>query len=292
MNTYSILVVDDQPEYIQTYAGYFFEEKVPYKIISALNGEMAIDIALGESPDVIIMDWQMPVMDGITAIKEFKKRDQLKDIPIIIATGIMLGSSELKKALEAGASDYISKPIDKIELLARVNSHIKLANYIKTIKSHKELIERERIDFAIHLGQVLKELCLKTEDILQFTFREHKSVMSKIELLKKQEIDEIETLEYITKLLSEISTNYNGYSTICQMYIQEEDFIQRLLQKHPGLLPNEIELCLWLRKNMDSKNIALLTFRSINTVKVARSKLRLKLNLPEEDNLFSYLIAL
>ena len=66
------------------------------------------------------MDWQMPVMDGIEATKQLKLNDTTKDIPVIISTGIMIDSSDLSAALIVGAVDYLRKPFDEIELIARV----------------------------------------------------------------------------------------------------------------------------------------------------------------------------
>lgn len=290
MITHTILAVDDQPEYLQTYAAYLFEEKVPYKIISALNGKMALELATAESPDVIIMDWQMPVMDGLTAVKELKKNKQLKDIPVIMASGIMLSSEDLKEALEAGASDYIRKPIDKVELLARVHSHIKISRYIKTLKDQKKTIETERTRRITHIKETLHELCKKTEEMIRFTFKEHKSIISELENLQKNTQNEKEILDNVTHALSEICDVYNNYNSVCQLHFQEDDYLRKLINKHPQLLPNEIELCLLLKRNLPSKEIAEMTYRSVNTIKVARSKLRTKLGLNGEDNLFNYLL--
>jgi DNA-binding response OmpR family regulator/DNA-binding CsgD family transcriptional regulator len=292
MINYTILAVDDQPEYLQTYAAYFFEEKVPYKIISALNGKMALELAAIEHPDVIIMDWQMPVMDGLCAVKEIKKDKNLKDIPIIMSSGIMLNSEDLKEALEAGASDYIRKPVDKTELLARVHSHIKMARYIKTLKDQKETIETERTQRVIHIKETLHELCDKTEEMIRFTFKEHKNIISDLENLKIKNQGEKEILDHITKVLADICNVYNNYHSVCQLHLNEEDYIKKLIKKHPQLLPGEIELCLLLKKNLPSKDIAALTYRSVNTIKVSRSKLRTKLGINADDNLFNYLLMI
>lgn len=292
MKIFTILAVDDQPEYLQTYAAYFFEENIPYKIISAVNGEMALELAATELPDVIIMDWQMPVMDGLTAVIELKKDEKLRDIPVIMASGIMLRSEDLKEALEAGASDFIRKPIDKIELLARVHSHINISKYIKQLKEQKNTIEKEREEHLTHVWDTIFELCSKTSEMIQYTFKEHENITKELNNLQKKNMDEKLVLQHISNILSEICDVYSKYNSVCHMHFNEDEYARRLLRKHPNLLPNEIELCLFLKKNLASKEIASITYRSVNTIKVARSKLRNKLKIEADDNLVNYLIKI
>lgn len=289
MNIHTILAVDDQPEYLQTYAAYFFEEEVPYKVISALNGKMALELAASEKPDVIIMDWQMPVMDGLTAVKELKKNKQLKDIPVIMASGIMLNSEDLKEAFDAGASDFIRKPIDKIELLARVHSHINISRFIKQLKEQRNTIEQEREEHSTHVRDTISELCGKTVELIKYTSKEHEEIAKELTNLQKNKQNEKVILDHISKILAQICDVCNKYNSVYNLHFQEDEYVKRLLKKHPNLLPNEIELCFFLKKNLSSKEIANLTYRSANTIKVARSKLRSKLNIKGDGNFVNYL---
>jgi len=137
MKTYKILVVDDEPNYIETIINCF--ENKNYQIIIATDGEAGCQIAKNEKPNLIIMDWEMPKMNGIESIKKIKKDPSIKDIPIIMATGKMLSSIDLQVALEAGAVDYIRKPIDKIELIARTRANLHLSENYKKIKELNEV---------------------------------------------------------------------------------------------------------------------------------------------------------
>ena len=86
-----------------------------YEVIEAENGEQGIKMAEEQSPDLILMDMQMPLMDGFTATKLIKNNPSTKSIKIIAVTSFaMIGDK--KKILEAGADEYISKPIDTREL--------------------------------------------------------------------------------------------------------------------------------------------------------------------------------
>ncbi len=294
MNQRTILIVDDQKEYLQSFMSIILEEGVPYKMLSATNGKMAIEIALKEQPDLIIMDWEMPVMNGIEAVVEIKKHPEIDDVPVIIASGIMVSSDDLKKALEAGATDYIRKPVDSIEFLARVNSHLKMADYVKAIKNKEEeimaLIHEKYLQKTEHLETEMAEMLKRVYQLDQFK----KNITEKLRNLKKslnRNSNEIE--QQVESILSEVDEltdrgieNYSGDNFF------EESFVKTILEIHPDLTRNDVQLCCFLRKNMNTKEIAALTFRSVNTIKVARSKLRQKLNLTEEDNLNTYLMQL
>ena len=121
---YKILLVDDEPQNIKN----LFEALNPeiYWAYVASNGKSAIELTLKHHPDVIIMDWDLPEMDGMEAIALIRANEAIKDIPIIVATGKMTNLENLHTALKTGANDYIRKPFDPIEIEARVNSMIRL----------------------------------------------------------------------------------------------------------------------------------------------------------------------
>ena len=91
------------------------------EILNAGNGKMAVRVAEEELPDIIIMDWDMPEMNGIMAIKQLQADERTKHIPVIMCTGVMTSAENLQLALETGAIDYIRKPVDTLELKARIN---------------------------------------------------------------------------------------------------------------------------------------------------------------------------
>ena len=134
MENYSILIVDDSPDNLKTIIEYLSESELSLTILKAPNGKVACSLAEKKHPDLIITDWEMPEMDGIETIKHLKSQQETKDIPIIMCTGKMITSENLNMALKAGAVDYIRKPIDIIELNARVNSMLKLSESYKEIK--------------------------------------------------------------------------------------------------------------------------------------------------------------
>ncbi len=136
----NILIVDDQPKNLQIISDYLKESDNFCKIMKAPNGKIALKLVEKKTPDLIITDWEMPVMDGIEFIKQLRKNIITVNIPVIMCTGVMLTSKNLQTALKAGASDFIRKPIDKIELTARTNSMLQLgASQQKLLEQNKTL---------------------------------------------------------------------------------------------------------------------------------------------------------
>jgi signal transduction histidine kinase len=135
-----ILIVDDSAENADRMIDYLNETDVEYMFYQALNGAVACKIAEKKLPDLIITDWDMPDMDGISLIKCLKSTESTKDIPIIMCTGVMTTTENLKTALDVGAVDYIRKPVEKLELIARVHSMMKLSASIKKVKKQNLLL--------------------------------------------------------------------------------------------------------------------------------------------------------
>ena len=130
---YKILIVDDEPSNLEVIVEYLDGEN--YQLLIAPNGKKAYELAVRTKPSLIIMDWDMPVMDGIEATRLIKNNPKTKDIPVVISSGIMIKPEHLETALQAGAVDYIRKPVEEIELKARVRSMLKLSESYKKIKS-------------------------------------------------------------------------------------------------------------------------------------------------------------
>lgn len=112
-----ILMAEDNMANIQTIGGYL--EAKGYNMQYAYNGQVAVTLARQLQPSLILMDIQMPVMDGLTAIKKISADIAMKDIPIIALTALAM-PGDRERCLAAGATEYISKPVKLKELLALV----------------------------------------------------------------------------------------------------------------------------------------------------------------------------
>lgn len=141
MNRPKVLIVDDDPQNLTILVDLFEHYHAHFEVYQALNGNQALRIAQSRVPDVIITDWEMPEMDGIELIRQLKASSKTAEIPVIMCTGVMTSSINLKTALEAGAVDYIRKPVDPIELEARVGTVLKLADSLRTIRKKNQELE-------------------------------------------------------------------------------------------------------------------------------------------------------
>ena len=114
-----ILVVEDQPDNRQTIR----DMLAPTEITEAENGEEALAAIAKQRPDLILMDIQLPVMDGYEATRRIKADASLRAIPIIAVTSYAL-SGEGQKARAAGCDDYVPKPFSPRQLLAKIRQYL------------------------------------------------------------------------------------------------------------------------------------------------------------------------
>lgn len=118
----SILVVDDQPlnrRLLKEYLSGF-----PFQIIEAANGKEAVEMAEQYHPHLILMDAQMPVMNGGEAMKILKKHDELKQIPIIIVTASVF-REQREALLQEGGEGFLDKPVSKNRLMAQLKRFLR-----------------------------------------------------------------------------------------------------------------------------------------------------------------------
>jgi len=116
-----ILVVEDQPDSRQIIRD--MVAGADYEITEAENGEEALAAIAKQRPDLILMDIQLPIMDGYTATRLIKTDPALRSIPIIAVTSYALAVEE-KKARAAGCDDYVTKPFSPRQLLAKIRQYM------------------------------------------------------------------------------------------------------------------------------------------------------------------------
>ena len=116
-----ILVVEDQEDNRQILRDML--APTDYEIAEAENGEAALTAIAKQRPDLILMDIQLPIMDGYTATRKIKADPALQSIPIIAVTSYAL-SGEEKKVRVAGCDDYVPKPFSPRQLLAKIRKYL------------------------------------------------------------------------------------------------------------------------------------------------------------------------
>jgi CheY-like chemotaxis protein len=116
-----ILVVDDSKTALFMVTTIL--KKTPYQVVTAHDGEHALEVATAERPDLVLMDVVMPRKTGFEACRELKQRPDTRHIPIILVT--TRGEEEnVESGFESGCNDYVTKPVNAQELLAKVRDHI------------------------------------------------------------------------------------------------------------------------------------------------------------------------
>lgn len=197
-----ILVIDDLPENV-----FLLQDRLEsegYEILTAYDGKTGINKAISELPDLILLDVMMPEMNGIEVCKTLVNNPSTVNIPIILVTA-KAGAEDTKEGLEAGAFDYIKKPFNKIELLARVNSALKLS------EAQKKYLEAEQkntfsatVVTANH--KIKQPLTLMSLSSAALKREINKDVISKEAILKR--------INYIDTAIKEISDVLNQLNAI------------------------------------------------------------------------------
>jgi sigma-B regulation protein RsbU (phosphoserine phosphatase) len=176
----TVLVVDDTPANIKVLMETLKED---YRIVAAVNGERALQLAASDSnPDIILLDVMMPEMDGYEVCAKLKADAKTRDIPVIFVTA-MSDTQDETKGLELGAVDYITKPISPPVVSARVKNQLELKQAREILKNQNLILERrvsERTREVLELQQsefdlrVAKE---KVENELNIAAQIQKSIL-------------------------------------------------------------------------------------------------------------------
>ncbi len=134
-----ILIIDDAKHNLQVLGN--FLKKANYNITAAANGEQALALIDKDLPDLILLDILMPVMNGFELCKKIKEKPEAKDIPVIFLTALS-SVEDIVQGFELGASDYITKPFNRTELLVRVKTHLEFKRNREELKTSNDAKDR------------------------------------------------------------------------------------------------------------------------------------------------------
>ncbi|MBP0016882.1 MAG: response regulator [Cyanobacteria bacterium SBLK] len=169
---FTVLIVDDEPVNLQVLVNYLAFEN--YAIVQANNGWEALDaIENGLQPDLILLDVMMPRMTGYEVCQKLREKYLPNELPILMLTA-KNQVSDLVEGLNSGANDYLTKPISKSELLARIKTHLQLS-YIN--QAYSRFVPRQFLEFLkketildVNLGdQIQQDMSVLFADIRNFT---------------------------------------------------------------------------------------------------------------------------
>ncbi|NCA80882.1 MAG: response regulator transcription factor [Sphingobacteriia bacterium] len=282
-----ILLADDEPQNLRSLFEALASEK--YQIYTAPNGAVAFEQALKYLPNAIIMDWDMPGISGIEAVRRLREQPQTKNIPIIMATGKMTSVENLKAALDAGANDYIRKPFDTVEIIARVKSMIRFyLEYKKNIKLQQQVAGREIANLKYELEMNTSALTVAKLRLIE-SGQNTLQLISDLEKLRKCDSETGEAI--ITKIISycranNFKVNWMEFETLFQKV--HPAFYTQLQEAFPDLTKNERKICALIKLNLATKEISAIMNKEKNTVKKAKHRLKSKLELKNMDSLYHF----
>src|SRR5664280_1804271 len=150
-----ILIVDDQSQNIELLEAYLVPQG--YEIVKAVNGEEALGKLSGNQIDLILLDVMMPGMDGFEVTRRVRQDNTHRLLPIILVTALR-ETEDRVKGIEAGCDDFLSKPVDKIELLARVRSLLKVKAYNDLMSNYRSELESEVTRRTEELERAVKNI--------------------------------------------------------------------------------------------------------------------------------------
>ncbi|MBP6663520.1 MAG: response regulator [Paludibacter sp.] len=286
-----ILIIDDESDSIEVFE--LLLTNLNYEVVSESNPLNAIKMIQTTQPDLVILDWLMPQMEGIEVLRNIKSTLEIKEIPVIISSGIRTQSSNLQTALSVGAIDFLKKPIDEIELEARVASAIKLYDYLRNTQKMQQEIHAKEMQIEQNKALFYQnELNKKNREMLvsAVTIFQNKKLVS---ILKSEIFDEISELsEEHKSLVAKVLDRYENISSSINWDMFEKrftelnsEFYNKLNVEFPDLSTGEQRLCAFFKLGLSTKEIAIINYSSYEAIRKAIYRIRKKLNQNEKIDL-------
>jgi CheY-like chemotaxis protein len=288
----TILIVDDEQENIDIVQRKLLRKA--YDCIGEVNSERAIETVHRVRPDLIVMDWQMPGLSGIELLEKYRADELAALIPVIIMTGVMKESEHLQRAFEIGATDFLRKPIDSIELNSRISSILELRD------EQQNRLELEQKLFLLQQQELRNEIERKQKELSDLSFRfvnnnrtaeKFITTMDKIIDGTGGNFNRSEIDKQITDFKKELFTLHWG--TIEQKFLDSRaGFKSVLRERYPDLNEHDLKLSLLYSMKLSNKEISDMTFVSYEAVRKARTRLRKKLGLDSHLDLAEFLSSI
>ena len=196
-----ILVIDDLPENVFILQDRLVQEG--YEVITAYDGNGGIEKAYSESPDLILLDVMMPDISGFEVCKILVNDERTKHIPIILVTA-RAGAEDTKEGLEAGAFDYIKKPFNRVELMARVKSALKLSD------ANKQVLQIEKRTTYVATIITANHKIKQPLTLLSLSSAAIKKELEKDEISRESILNRIKYIDAAIKDISDVLNKLNS----------------------------------------------------------------------------------
>lgn len=256
-----LLIIDDQPQNLHILSGILRSHG--YQVAAANSGESALRILERLQPDLILCDIIMPGMDGYAVCRQLKAQAHTQDIPLIFLTA-KTDSNDILHGFSAGAVDYVTKPFNPAELLARVHTHLSLKQARDTILAYSHDLEglnKEKNNFlgiAAHdLKNPLSTILLTAQMV---TFKQGALSPEKLQHYMGSIENEVERMLQIITNLLDINRIESGNWELQPLEVELRPFLQTLSETYQARAQaKQIQL----RTHFESAPLLTITDRSI-----------------------------
>lgn len=193
-----------------------------FLVISTTSGKEGLELAAEKNPDLILLDIMMPEMDGFEVCRHLKASEITRDIPVIFLTS-KSDSDGLVKGFELGAADYVTRPFNRTELLARLRTHLALK------KSRDKVVELERKNSILAMGtttnhEINQPLTVMTGNLflLEQSLKETKLTEEQQENIRKMDAAVMKIKELLAKYQNPGDTRFQTYSGTSKLVIFDD----------------------------------------------------------------------
>ncbi len=214
---HEILIVDDIPKNLQIIGDILYSHGLGITV--ATTGKQAIEIAILKQPDLILLDIAMPEMDGYEVCKRLKTNGRTKNIPVVFLTARAY-PQDIIKGFDVGGVDYVTKPFNSTELLARIKTHLELKTKTEELKKVNSELEERVADRTSRLNEANIQLRKANEGLTESNqqLSEANRKLSRLDKAKK---------DFLVLINHELRTPLNvimGFSQILKQALKETQY--------------------------------------------------------------------
>jgi len=316
-----VLIVDDR-EFDRILYKEFLNE-VNYDFFELDDGAGLIDFLKTTIPDLIILDWQMPLVGGMASLKLLKQNNVFKEIPVIIITG-QKNEKVLDEAFAFGGIDFINKPVSKTELTARVQNVLNLTQAKKLLLEQKNELQELNSIIRVQKEELKESLQLK----IQTSEQREQSLNKEMNVGKRRmitmEVDSNKILNNLMGIRSNVQACNNSLVKVegiplavlkklksvdreLESLIEENkskdkfqelfsnidpEFFKKLSAINSKLTPLDLKHCAFIKMNLDNYELKRVLNVEMKSIQMTRYRLKKKLKLTEDDSLREFIFSL
>ncbi len=305
----TILLIDDYESDRILYKEYLGDER--YHFDEASDGEEAATLLENSIPDLILLDWQMPKMNGLETLQHLQTQFDLNGIPVIMITG-MSKADVMKEAFTHGVVDFIEKPVDPEGIALRVENAMGRSERYMSLKTQLNGLSEMRTELEMTKAQLVKfthrqdqeshnraeffrfakDLSKSFEAEAQNGQKMLRDMSFKLDSLSSvtQDPAVLDRVKELQQSVSSLHDNYIGWQSL-KMFMQKfyPGFIPKLLMKYPEMQRNDLRHCCYMKMGLSVVEVSEVLQISEKSVEVLRDKVRQYFDLNMEDSLMSYI---